>query len=243
MIQPLVWMVILMIMAIRSKSVITRKRLLIGSLIICYLFSNEFIFNKFALAWENNIPAAVLANDHFEVAIILGGISGYSDDRQQYYFNANSERILNVLPLYYSGKVDKLLITGGSGNLIQGKKEADILKEYLVSIKVKEDDILIENNSRNTRENAVNSVQLIKDLGIKGNVLLSTSALHMPRSYSCFQKIDFHPTPFPVDFISSSQNNYRFDKLFIPKPGVMNKWYWLFHEWVGLLSYKAMGYC
>jgi uncharacterized SAM-binding protein YcdF (DUF218 family) len=46
----------------------------------------------------------------------------------------------------------------------------------------------LEGRSRNTRENAANSVALVRQVGAK-RVLLVTSALHMPRALAVFQGV------------------------------------------------------
>ena len=49
-------------------------------------------------------------------------------------------------------------------------------------------DILIENDSRNTYENAVNSAKMLNTSYPNGRLLLVTSAFHMRRSLACFRK-------------------------------------------------------
>ena len=226
-----------------SKSVIRRKRLLIGTIVITLFFSNQFIYNEFVSAWENSVPNQLVTDETYEVAIVLGGVAGFDESKNLFKFNSNAERILDVLPLYFDGKVKKILLAGGSGSLTDKEREADILKSYLLSIGVKKQDLLIERESRNTYENARNSINLLKEKGISNKILLSTSALHMPRAYACFSKLGCTPTPFPVDHYGSPQNLFRADKLLMPKPEIISHWYLLIHEWIGMLTYQLMGYC
>ena len=46
---------------------------------------------------------------------------------------------------------------------------------------VRKKDILLENQSRNTHENAIYSLKIIEEENIEGKVLLITSAFHMRR--------------------------------------------------------------
>lgn len=238
-IQPIIWITVLLVLSVASKSVSRKRRFSIGALVIFLFFSNQFIFNEISSAWENQIPA-FNSKAKFDIVMVLGGISAYDSTHNQPEFFGSSERLLNVLPLYFDGQVAKIMFVGGSGNLNQTNVEADFIKDYLLKIGVKETDLIIENKSRNTYENATFAAALIPP---NQSLLLSTSATHMPRSLACFHKLNIFPTPFPVDYTSSSNPEIQFNQLFIPSAEVVNKWYWLLHEWIGILTYKIRGYC
>lgn len=242
-IQPVVWLLTLLIWSFLTKSLQKRKWLLIASVFTLLIFSNQFLFNEVSKAWEGKIEASIRPNDRFEVAIVLGGISEYDQARNQQAFFANSERLLNILPLYQSGIIKKILFAGGSGRLTDDKVEAVSIRDYLISIGVRAQDILIETQSRNTYENAKYSIELMNKNNIRGKALLSTSATHMYRSLACFKKLGFEISPFPVDYVSQENSTLSVDYLFIPNPKIMDYWYWLFHEWVGIITYQLMGYC
>ena len=209
---------------------------------IVFLFSNPFIFNEFSRAWENSIPNTISKTDTFSVAIVLGGISSYDMNRDQIVFHESSERLMNVLPLYFNGQVKKILFAGGSGNLNQKVKEADHIKKYLLAVGVKQSDLLLDSLSRNTFENAKYSVEILKEQGITSGILLSTSATHMTRSLLCFEKLGVSVTPFPVDYVSNKESSFSLVGFIVPKPSIMMRWYWLIHEWLGIVSYKLAGY-
>lgn len=237
--QPLVWVVAVLALSMISKVEKRRKRYRISALVILLFFSNPFIFNEVCRVWENQI-STFDSNEQYDVAIVLGGISSYDKHHQQTAFYGNSERLMNVLPLYFNGQVKKILFAGGSGRLDKQNVEAVHIEKYLLSLGVKQKDILLDTNSRNTYENAKYAVELVKE---NNRLLLSTSAAHMPRSLACFEKLGAATTPFPVDYMSYEDNRFEVNKLLVPNPRVLNYWYWLLHEWVGMLSYKAKGYC
>ena len=143
-IQPIVWVFLLLILGLRNKSAKKKKRLIIGSITLLFLFSNPFLYHEFERAWE--IPAAKSFNetDTADFAVILGGIVSLNENSSQLDFHANSDRVLGILPLYFEGRIRKLLLSGGSGSLLQDEIEAELLANYLVSIGVNNDDILFE---------------------------------------------------------------------------------------------------
>ena len=102
-------------------------------------------------------------------------------------------------------------------------------------------DFAIENNSRNTHENATMSVPYLNDMAPKGKYLLITSAYHMYRSQKCFQKAGIATSTYCVDRIAGPLE-WDPSKTIIPNAAIIGYWYTLNHEWLGCLSYKLMGY-
>lgn len=214
---------------------------MISSLLTLFVFSNEFLFLEICRLYEYPVVQEKELEESYSAAIILGGMVRFNEYNEQVEFQGSSDRFLNVLPLYFDGRVKKLLLSGGSGRLLQDEKESTILKDYLLKIGVKEADLLIESESRNTYENALYSSKLLNARKLQPPYLLTTSASHMGRSMACFEKQALDVDPFPVDYHWRSRE-YNPDRLFMPKASVLSKWNWLIHEWVGLLTYKLMGY-
>ncbi|NLW71329.1 MAG: YdcF family protein, partial [Chloroflexi bacterium] len=72
-------------------------------------------------------------------------------------------------------------------------------------IGVPENALILENESQNTYENALKAKEILTELEIE-QILLVTSAMHMPRSVALFEKQGFEVIPLPVDF-SVTQND------------------------------------
>ena len=238
-IQPLIWVLILLILSWRVKR--KRKRYLIVAIVTLYFFSNQFVFSEVSRAFEAEAKQENQLNNSYSAAIILGGMVSLNDDNGLIAFSESSDRFLSVLPLYFNERVDKLIISGGSGSLAQEEKESEILRGYLIEIGVRDEDIYIENQSKNTFENAFYTAELIKQKGLIGPFLLSTSASHMKRAELCFQKQGLKVDSYPVDH-SYGEREFSFYELFIPQSEILVKWKALLHEWLGLLSYKLRGY-
>lgn len=240
-IDPLIWVFVILILSYFKQDKSNSKRLLFGGILLLYFFSNSAVFHQINREWEVQPIDKNALNSSYDVAVVLGGVASFDEENKEIEFHANVDRMLKVLPLYFNGTVEKILLSGGSGRLIFKEKEANTLADYLLQIGVHKDDLIIEDRSRNTYENALYSAELIRKMKLN-KVLLSTSAIHMKRSYLCFKKQGIEITPFATDRISY-QSTYYFDSYFIPKAGVISNWYWLLHEWVGLFVYQLMGYC
>ena len=121
--------------------------------------------------------------------------------------------------------------------------EAELLKRFLMMTGMPEADILIEEKSVNTRENALFTKEFLEKEGIatQQEFVLITSAFHMPRSKKCFDKVGLNTIPFPVYYYSHDVK-YDLPSLLYPGPGAISSWQLLVKELIGLVVYRLVGY-
>ena len=233
--KPITWVFILLITSLIFKK--KRRKLLIYTISIFWIFSNGFLANEAARAWEISPKSISSLNKNYKYGIVLGGYSSYNKAVQHIDFNDRGDRLISAIELYKLGIIEKIIISGGNGELINnGMKESEWSKNFLINIGVESKDILLENSSRNTMENAKNTAILIKsDLAHK--LLLITSAKHMRRAKFCFNKNNFKIDCYPTDF-TNSDITLSFDYLFIPNIDALSKWESLIHEWIGYIVYR-----
>lgn len=240
-ITPLFWIAALLLWAILTKSQVRRKRFLILSFLMFLFFSNNFLFNEVVRKWEG--PITNYNNpETYDIGIVLGGFSSYDSVSRRFQLNESGDRIWQALHLYKTGKVKKLLISGGSGSVLhKTETEADKAAQYLLKMGVPEKDLIIETNSRNTRENAVESAKIINAMHPDAHCLLITSAFHMKRSMGCYGKVHLDVSPYKTDFIAE-RRNWDPENLLLPKPESLLGWEILIREFVGIYAYKLAGY-
>jgi len=238
---PLVITMITLSFFISKK--ILKKRLRIIAILLLVFFSNPYFANKAIKAWEGS-PTPIADIEHHEIGIVLTGITNrYKRPLDRVYFEHGADRLLHAMQLYKLGKIDKILISGGSGKLIDNVddiKEADELAKVLLLTGVPQEDILIERESRNTYESAVNCVKIIKNIQ-PNKVLLITSAFHLTRSGLCFKKQNIIFTSFGTDYYSRDELSYL-DDYITPDPNAIEKWNKIIKELLGIIAYKLMGY-
>ena len=109
----------------------------------------------------------------------------------------------------------------------------------MVLMGVPADDLILDNQSRNTYESAVNVKRVLPETDEKN--LLITSAFHMRRSKACFAKAEIPVDLFSTDFYTHPRN-FTPGALFIPKAEAIHIWQKLFKEWTGMAAYKMAGY-
>lgn len=241
--HPFYWIIILFLIAWFTKRERLRKwsfRLGIGTLIF---FTNTVIFCEFVRLWE---PDGKKIEDmgHYDVAVVLGGMAEYDNSHERLSIRRGGDRIWQALHLYHLGKVDKLLISGASGNLVdRGLKEAIQFRDVLLDQGVPAEDILIDSVSRNTYENAIESKKVLDQHPELKSALLVTSALHMNRAEGCFIKAGFtNMETFTTDHFTGKERGYSFEQWIFPNEGTMTDWTKVLHEWVGYFTYWVMGY-
>ena len=239
-ISPFNWLLILILIAFFTKDAKRKRRWIILSCCWFLFFSNPYIIHKLIINWQAPQKTFV-ANEQYGTGILLAGFVGFEFKSSQGYYGAASDRFIQAIRLYKLGYIKKILITGGIGSIWrQQYKEADFVKEQLQEMGVAAGDILSENQSRNTFENAINSKHLLDSLQIKGPYLLITSAMHMKRSQQVFTKAGLETVSYPCNF-NAINNPQLFWGSITPSYKAFESWDIYLKEVVGLLVYKLTG--
>jgi uncharacterized SAM-binding protein YcdF (DUF218 family) len=192
---------------------------------------------------EDRYPARP-AVERVDGIIVLGGAIGTA--RGQTSLNGAGARMTESLALALAHPNARLLFSGGDGSLLQiaedgeAPTEAEAARRFYTALGLRPDRLLLEDRSRNTRENAVFSRELAQPKpGERWFVV--TSAWHMPRSIAVFQRAGFEVTPWPVDFTTSgtAQDWLRLHRGFSHGLGLTDL---AVKEWIGLVAYRLAGY-
>jgi len=231
--KPIIWIFILLISSLIFKN--KRRKLLFILLITFYFFSNSFIADSCARYWE--VPRFIPTTT-YDVGIVLGGIADIDTITKAHNFNKYADRLIEAEQLYRQGVIKKIMLSGGNGMLFKNEYvEANAMQNHLIKNQIPSKDIIIENTSRNTKENAFNSAQIINQKMPNESILLITSAQHMRRAQYCFDKANIKTTAFPTD-CTNSYPNYGIEYLLLPRVDAIVKWETLIHEWIGYIVYR-----
>ncbi|HJU91650.1 MAG TPA: YdcF family protein [Pyrinomonadaceae bacterium] len=106
------------------------------------------------------------------------------------------ERINHSIDLYRSGKVRKIIFTGGQGNPGE-PTESSAARQYALERGIPATDILIEEKSHTTYENILYAKQLADNHGIK-KVLIVSDPLHMKRAVAMANDVGLEAEPSPT---------------------------------------------
>ena len=231
--KPIIWIFLLLISSLIFKK--KRRKLLFILLITFYFFSNSFIADSCARLWE--VPR-FNPTTNYDVGIVLGGVADFDTITKAHNFNKHADRLMDAEQLYRKGIIKKIMLSGGNGMLFNnGYAEANAMQNHLIKNKIPTQDIIIENTSRNTKENAFNSAIILKQKIPNARVLLITSAQHMKRAQYCFERASIQTTAFPTD-CTTSYSTYGIEYLLLPRADAIQKWETLIHEWLGYIVYQ-----
>jgi len=164
-----------------------------------------------------------------DVVIVLGG--GLA---QPTHMGATGDRVVQAYLLWHAGKVQMIIVSGAT--------DASFAAELLQAYGVPPNSIIVESNSRNTYENAINTAAIWRERHVRSGLLV-TSATHMPRALASFRKAGLDVAPWPADF------NFRgarypprsvFD--FLPEADALEMTTTAIKEWLGLAGYRLRGW-
>jgi uncharacterized SAM-binding protein YcdF (DUF218 family) len=240
-INPIIWILGLLVAAVFLKKAKHKQTFLIVSAVLLYFFSNRFILNEVLVHWENHTESITLDTGTYDYGIVLGGMVWYDKSTGTMNFLQSSDRIWQTVRLYKEQKIKKIIISGGSADFFgQDTIESVLLKNFLVKIGLPANDILTEENSRNTHENALFTQQILSSEP-NARLLLITSAIHMRRAKKCFEKVGLSCDNYATDFYSGNRK-YNVSEILIPNPQTLFNWDAFIHELFGMASYKIARY-
>ena len=233
--SPFNWIIILVLVALVFRKRNTKKFCFIFAFCIFILFGNQAIFNWYAASWQP-VPVAISSLTQYSCGIVLGGFAS-PDEEGDGYFNSSSDRFIQAVKLYKLGIVKHLLISGGNGKQDDKSfREATWVKGEMITFGVPDSVIFVEDKSVNTRENAINSKQMLDSLQLKPPYLLITSAMHVPRAALLFKKSGVPVISFPCNY-TAGRGIFSFWDL-LPKTSVLMNWNPYLKEAVGYWWYK-----
>jgi uncharacterized SAM-binding protein YcdF (DUF218 family) len=219
------------------------KKWVLTLTVFMYIVSNSFLMDEIVRVWEYCDEDIYLKDTKYDLAIVLGGMGRVDERQNRFDFGFAGDRLFQTLELYHQKRVNKLFITGGSGSISHPEhREATYIKKYLKAISIPDSSIIIENNSKNTYENAVFTKHILDSMQFKGSILLVTSSFHMRRSIAIFKKAGYkNITPYVTNKFTG-ERKFQFDYCFIPNVEAVFSLNLILHEMAGYATYKLKGY-
>jgi len=223
---------------------------LLLALLVLFLGGNRWVADGLtrSLEWrilpQGDIPAA-------QAIVVLGGGTQPAEyPRRMVELNSAGDRVLYAAQLYHQGKADHILLSGGNldWNPV-GSTPAGEMASLLELLQVPAAALWLEPDSRNTYENAANSRSILEPKGIQ-QIILVTSAVHMPRAVALFEHQGFEVIPAPADYritrtdweqLKSTNVLLQLSYL-IPSAENLSQTTGALKEYLGLLIYKLRGW-
>src|SRR3712207_5063443 len=116
-IMPIIWILGILLIGLLTKNVRRSRFCLWLSFGLLLLFSNAYFMNEAWLLWEYE-PVPVKKVRHYDAAILLTGFTAIEKSpHDRVYTNKGADRLLHTVMLYKMGKLNKIIVSGGSGSI------------------------------------------------------------------------------------------------------------------------------
>ena len=221
---------------LRRRRTLGRALMAAGLILLC-LLSLPPVGNLLIRTLEAAYPPYTASSKKADIVVVLGG--GARDltwvPSPPAPSEISLERLAEGISLARSLRLP-LAITGGSGEVAPGAaREADAMADAAVRLGFPRRDLLLENRSRSTWENAEQVQKLLPGK----TIVLVTSAYHMRRSAAMFRKHGFTVIPAPTGYRSASRPLSITS--FIPRAGALDTSSTALAEYLSLAWYGAAG--
>lgn len=240
---PLTMVVLCFVASVVIKSQPWKKRFFWAGFVLLLFFSNDFISNSIMRAWEVDPKPFNTLQPHKLGIVLTGTTHSFLEPADRVYFKRGADRVTHTIQLYKLGLIEKILVSGGTGRLFKDDEpEANKYRKVLLLAGIPDDDIWIENKTRNTYESAIAVSELMDSLQYRvEDCLLITSAFHMRRSLACYEKAGLDIESFSTDFYGL-QDKLILTSILLPSVEGFIIWEKLLKEWTGIVAYKLAGY-
>jgi uncharacterized SAM-binding protein YcdF (DUF218 family) len=218
-----------------------RRLLLILMAVFCALFlcSTPLVSYLALGSLEWSYPPREHRPEDAQAIVILAGYVRPADGvrRRPELGQDTLYRCLEGAELYHQGQPCPVLVSGGRVEDTQ-PLFAPLMRDFLVKLGVPATDVLVEDRSRTTWENAVESQKLLAQQGIR-KILLVTDAAHLLRAERCFRNQGMEVVPWGCRYRATVFSLEL--RNFLPNPGGGAGLLDASHEWLGLAWYWLRG--
>ncbi|MEI6286367.1 MAG: YdcF family protein [Bacillota bacterium] len=230
-------LIIVLINLRHVRGLVKTKWLLALTMILLYLLSIRPVGNFLLrpLEYAQPFPQSISG----DVVVLLGG--GSVADTPDFGGKgtlglSSSARFITALRAQKQTNA-YLLVTSGS---VLGVKSAECqaVNRYALALGVPENKIIIDNNAKDTEDNAINTINICRENGWRKLILVS-SASHLPRSERLFSaamkalEYDMKITCLPAGYLSPPVYHFVWADLL---PGGMEDSVTALHEYLGLAA-------
>ena len=200
-ILPIIFLPSGLIICLILIGLIKRKPLLIWlSLVLFYLFATPIVSASiFKYVERGQVRKDISKMPKADAIVVLGGMFNYVKTETGGLNEwGDPDRFFGGIELFKAGKANQLIFTGAKMPWADKDQETEgeSLKKYAIQFGVPDSSIKISGLVTTTEDE---SKEVRKLLPTSNNIILVTSAYHMPRSKSLFDKQGFNVTSFPVD--------------------------------------------
>lgn len=234
---PVVFCLMVLILAYLFKTV--RKVFIAILILLLYFFSNGVLTQPIVthLQIKDQSVSEKQILEHRAMIVLGGGLTRFND---AYYPSIVSySRINQAYQVYKTAKsygIEYTIFVSGGNTAGLDDSEANVYKTELIKLGVPAHQVILEDHSLNTFENARNMAFIASEYPFK-EYLLITSGFHMKRALMYFNNFHISVVPVPSDFVKAQVS-------LIPRAYNLALLEFAIHEYIGIARlsvYNALG--
>jgi uncharacterized SAM-binding protein YcdF (DUF218 family) len=152
-------------------------------------------------------------------------------------------RVLEGARLYWLLQQPTVIVSGGvTSTMVGSRPESEAMRDAIVQLGVPPDHVVLESESKTTRDEAIVLRQLLTERGDRPAdrpIVLVTSALHMGRALGVFRSVGLNPVPSAAPYKSDHAfESYRW----LPAQGGMLLFDEFIYDTAAALYYSTRGW-
>ena len=233
-IYPTTIILVLLIVGLFLK----KRVLLIAATAIFLITSNPLISDQMMSYLEvGQLKKSVDEVQKADVIVVLGGmLTPIQTSKGPDFEWLDPDRFFGGAELIRADKASQMIFTGGKLPWQKiNSTEGEVLAKYAKNFGVDPSLIQITKEVQNTEDEARAVKELLTSKNLN-NIILVTSAFHMPRAKRLFEKQGFEVQPYPVDFKVEANTITILD--FLPSAFAMKDFEFALRELLGRAYYQ-----
>lgn len=180
-------------------------------------------------AYDDPCPAGI-------VEVLSGGYSKSDVSGENTLSGETAIRVIKGVEVFKKCDADTIIMSGWSPNGARGI-ECELMRDLAITMGVPKDKVVIESDSRNTRDHAVN-LYYNKNIRIADGVAIVTSPWHLNRALREFRRY-FHNVKPVAAYDTRSSSKLHVAQL-LPQIGALNGSVTILQEYIGIVWYKLL---
>jgi uncharacterized SAM-binding protein YcdF (DUF218 family) len=247
--SPYTWALVLVVFAVpwrrpRRPTDWKRRRLLgVTGVAVFVFFSLEPVSNRMLYRLEHATASTYRSDMVYDVVVLLGGVADgrVAVETGQPAYDDNVDRLVATHRLLADGRARFAIVSAAPESPELGAYgEARVLARQIADWGVDPSRVILEEQARNTHENALYSQRIVRERGFE-KVLIVTSAFHMKRAEECFAAVGMKVDTFAVDYRAYGDSGFGSES-WLPRAGFLADSTSTLREMAGLHIYRLQGY-
>lgn len=218
-----------------------RLWLITAPLVVALLMSLPVVSDLAYCTLESRLsPITELPEDTDALVVLSGGIIPRDGKHPSAILAEDTlYRCLHAAELYHKRGRCLVVLSGGTVDPgIDAPLLSHAMRDLMLKLGAAPDDLIVEDRSTTTFENAIECQKLLDERSLS-RIVLVTEACHMLRARACFTRLGLTVTPAPCQFVTG---DFQVGvSTFVPSAGAARGTEKAVYEWLGLAWYWLHG--